>query len=75
MNDQAQSANKNLAPTARRKFVIIDIAGEPKMVDHYVSLMIMEAQQSVHFFKAMFTFGKKKPPELPKVEVYERQAE
>jgi hypothetical protein len=77
MTDHTPSNNLNPAqlPPARRKFVIIEITGEPEMVDQYVSLMTMQAQEYVHFFRAMFTFGKKKAPKLPRVDVYERQAE
>jgi hypothetical protein len=61
--------------TLRRKFVIIEITGEPKMVDHYTELMIMQAEQSVLFFRAMFVTGGKRKSTLPTVKVYERQAE
>jgi hypothetical protein len=82
MDDQAQTQSAAAAAEAqsdaqprRRRFIVIEIDGEPKIVGSYVELLTDQVTTSVNFYRAMFIAGGKRESRLPKVTVHERQVE
>jgi hypothetical protein len=76
MDEQAQTQQPALPPQpATRKFLVVEIQGEPKMVESYRSLIQMEISTAVEFYRMMFSAGGKKKSKLPTVLVHDRQVE